>query len=164
MPTLDHIRISAEVQAMMRCPVLANPDLETGGILLGEYAAPGTAIVKFATGPGPGASKTPSGVHFDARFLQTEQDGLMAEHRGLLFLGDWHYHPKGKGSPSRKDRRVLKELCRDADYQLEDRAFILIAHRRHEELHFRAFRLGRFRRAAEVPISLTPEHDANSPE
>jgi integrative and conjugative element protein (TIGR02256 family) len=125
--------------------------LETGGLLLGEYAPNACAHVMAATGPGPRAYKTRATVDFDAIFLQEEQDRLIRESPHLCFLGDWHYHPSGKGQPSNKDIRVLGELTHDPDYQLGSMAIILILYPG-QPLKIRGFRLKMPGKIIEIPV------------
>jgi len=69
----------------------------------------------------------------------------------LHFLGDWHYHPRGRGKPSRKDRRVLGYLTTDPDYQLGSQAIILIVCPSMQGLRLRGYRSGNRGKAIEIP-------------
>lgn len=84
--------------------------LETGGIMLGWEN--GDIVVSNIIGPGPRA------VHRRASFdPDTEwQDHQLAEKyeasgRTLVYLGDWHTHPGGAPTPSRRDRKTLATIA-----------------------------------------------------
>jgi integrative and conjugative element protein (TIGR02256 family) len=149
MPHVTEVRVSMRAKEAMITEIRKDTSTETGGLLLGEYDGNVSAHVLVATGPGPNARKTKSTVDFDTRFLQAEQDRLMEESPHLRFLGDWHYHPKGNGKPSRKDICVLGRLTYDRDYQLGSLATILILYPG-RFLNVRAFRLKKLGRTIEI--------------
>lgn len=151
MSHIVRVRISRDARAAMIEEIIEDDSVETGGILLGEYDLDACAHVRVATGPGPKAYKRGSSVDFDASFLQGEQDRLMEEFSGLRFLGDWHYHRKGKGRPSGKDIRILEELTHDPDYQLGSLAMILVLYPG-RSLEVRGFRLRKPSRTIEIPV------------
>ena len=111
---------------------------ETGGILLGTYQSE-TAVVSHVTGPGPRARRTCWSVTFDHEYLQAEQDRLMDNAPSLCFLGDWHYHPWGRGQMSRTDMETLLSLRADEEYLLGERAITLILTHRRGRLRPRAY-------------------------
>jgi len=152
LPPVNSVALSSNAKALIAAEIDQDRSLETGGILLGVRPSSGVAHVESATGPGPAATKARSAVDFDARFLQAEQDRLMAASPGLCFLGDWHFHPRGRGKPSRKDIRALEALRSDPDYQLGAAAFILIATPARNGLRFSGHRLRRPGSVTEIPV------------
>lgn len=111
---------------------------ETGGILLGSYQSE-TAVVSYVTGPGRKARRTFWSVAFDHEHLQAEQDRLMDDEPSLCFLGDWHYHPWGRGQMSRTDMETLLSLRIDEEYLLGGRAITLILTSRRGRFDPRAY-------------------------
>ena len=89
--------------------------LETGGILIGSYSADGfIARISEALGPPNGSRSTRTG------FMRSPS-GL----KGILrrrwssqqyYLGEWHFHPQGRGCPSPQDQRQLAEIGSDGAY------------------------------------------------
>jgi integrative and conjugative element protein (TIGR02256 family) len=88
--------------------------LETGGVLLGWQDADGVELmVASALGPGPSAT------HRRTRFSPDSawQDGEIAARyelsgRTVTYLGDWHSHPGGTDTPSRRDERTARRIGR----------------------------------------------------
>lgn len=85
--------------------------LETGGVLLGYWADTGEVVVASVVGPGPAA------VHRRDRFLpdhayQEREVALAYRESGrrITYLGDWHSHPSGLGTLSRRDRVTLRRI------------------------------------------------------
>jgi integrative and conjugative element protein (TIGR02256 family) len=104
---------SPVLRAMMDLAGAALPN-ETGGTLIGHYAAgDSVAVVERALGVRQGERR---GVtHFfrppdDVDGQLTEIFHASAGH--THYLGEWHTHPYASSSPSRLDRRTLRELAR----------------------------------------------------
>lgn len=99
----------AEARLMAR---LREPDVETGGVLLGEIDDACRVIwVSKATGPPPDSHASASAFVCGVEGV----DDLVAHHdrrtRGALrFLGLWHTHPYGHARPSEMDKRGMTEL------------------------------------------------------
>ena len=99
--------------------------LETGGILIGSYSADGVvARVNEALGPPKGSRSTRTG------FMRSPS-GL----KGILqrrwssqqyYLGEWHFHPQGRGCPSRQDQRQLAEIASDRAYDCRKPILIVV--------------------------------------
>jgi len=99
----------AETRLMAR---LREPNVETGGVLLGEIDDACQVIwVSKVTGPPPDS-------HASARAFVCGVEGvddLVAHHdrrtrSALRFLGLWHTHPYGQARPSEMDKRGMTEL------------------------------------------------------
>jgi integrative and conjugative element protein (TIGR02256 family) len=90
--------------------------LETGGMLVGyDGVEPLEPVVTFVIGPGPMAEHTLDGFVPDGRWQRAELTRIYAESGGVTtYLGDWHSHPDGAPSPSRKDRRTARRVARSA--------------------------------------------------
>lgn len=138
MPSLKSVLVEKDAAAAWRRLVRRGSLRETGGILLGTYQTE-KAVVSHVTGPGPRAKRTCWSVSFDHQYLQAEQDRMMDEDSSLCFLGDWHYHPWGKGHLSRTDEETLLSLRADEDYFLGERAITMILTFSRGRLRPRAF-------------------------
>ena len=88
--------------------------LETGGVLLGYTGRDcGEYVILRVLGPGPCA------IHKRERFVPDhdyhlrEISNLYARsgHR-LTYLGDWHTHPFGSTTLSRRDERTLQRIAK----------------------------------------------------
>ena len=99
----------AEARLMAR---LREPDVETGGVLLGEIDDACRVVwVSKATGPPPDSHASAGAFVCGVEGV----DDLVAHHdrrtRGALrFLGLWHTHPYGHARPSEMDERGMTEL------------------------------------------------------
>lgn len=138
MSYLKSVRVEAGVVAAWRRLAPRRSLRETGGILLGTYQSD-AAVVSHVTGPGRRAKRTCWSVTFDHEYLQAEQDRLMDNDPSLCFLGDWHFHPWGRGQMSRTDVETLLTLRADEEYLLGERATTLILTYRRGLLHPRAY-------------------------
>jgi integrative and conjugative element protein (TIGR02256 family) len=104
-------------------------------------------------GPGPNASYSPSGFVPDGRWQEREV-ALIYEQSGrrTTYLGDWHSHPDGWPSPSRKDHRTARAIGRHAPARMR-RPLMLIAASEDDTWRIAAFRLRR-RRLRPMQIKL----------
>jgi len=111
------IRISHPALARMRTEVrrgarLRGPEVETGGLLLGQVDDACRCVwVDDVSGPPPDSLL--SAVHFDHGVEGVAE--LIAYHRertGRLstFVGMWHSHPCGKAEPSPTDKAAMAAL------------------------------------------------------
>jgi integrative and conjugative element protein (TIGR02256 family) len=102
----------AVARAMREEAVRAFP-FETGGVLLGYWAREyEEVVVTHATGPGPRAVHRMHSFVPDAEYQEAEVARLYEESgRVSTYLGDWHSHPLGTVSLSRRDRRTLRHIA-----------------------------------------------------
>lgn len=80
--------------------------LETGGMLLG-WRVENELVITEAIGAGPGARRARDSFEADGPW----QEGRLLEvyersGRTVIYLGDWHSHPRGPARPSRRDRET----------------------------------------------------------
>jgi integrative and conjugative element protein (TIGR02256 family) len=89
---------------------------EVGGWLLGYWSETRDALVVTHATP-PAFRGSPLGVRIGARGHRRRFDEAWerCEHR-VTFLGDWHTHPGGPTQPSPTDRKAMKQLSEDGDY------------------------------------------------
>ncbi len=86
---------------------------ETGGMLLG-WANPERNEIVIATtvGPGPSAQHQPVRFAPDSEWQQMVLDiTYRRTHGKVTYLGDWHVHPAGGFSMSRRDRRTMQHTA-----------------------------------------------------
>jgi len=75
---------------------------ETGGFL---YGLRGDDKIEIATGPGPNAQRTPTGVKFDGDYIRSLDAQLYAGWGDeLSVVGRWHSHPDRTKELSQVDR------------------------------------------------------------
>lgn len=86
---------------------------ETGGILMGRWNSPREASVQAVIGPGPNAKHEQRRFTPDHEWQKREVARLYERFdRTLEYLGDWHTHPNGRPTPSRRDLQTAR-LIRD---------------------------------------------------
>ncbi len=89
---------------------------EVGGWLLGYWTEDrGSLVVTHATPPI--SRGTPFGVQISGKGHRVLFDAAWDASAGAVtFLGDWHTHPRGAPSPSKRDRRAVQKLATEPDY------------------------------------------------
>jgi integrative and conjugative element protein (TIGR02256 family) len=92
--------------------------LETGGPLFG-FGDEDALVVVAAAGPGPRARHRPMsfGPDRDAVARAIDRVWELGERR-YRYLGSWHTHPRGRATPSRRDRLTAAEMSEDAGLNL----------------------------------------------
>lgn len=123
------IEISAAVLTDMHREAERRYPAESGGILLGYRYPDRREPIRVITqiGPGPKARHErhrfePDGAWQDAQLeLAYEESG-----RTLSYLGDWHSHPRGTGTPSRLDRRTARAIARWGEARLPHPLLVIL--------------------------------------
>lgn len=83
-----------------------------------------TIVIECVTGPRKTDRRCRSFYHPDRQAEQREIVDHFAN--GLHFVGDWHTHPEDAPSPSRLDRRTIKECFRKSRHFLNAFALIIV--------------------------------------
>lgn len=98
---------------------------ETGGILIGCYAADGwTAEVVEATSKPRGSR---SGWCWFMRGNVGLAELLEARWRdGYHYLGEWHFHPGASPTPSETDIRSMRRIASDPAYQCRQPILVIL--------------------------------------
>lgn len=88
--------------------------LESGGVLLGwRDQADVELVVVGVLGPGPGATHRRTRFSPDTDWQRKEvAAAYAASGRTVSYLGDWHSHPGGGDTPSRRDERTARRIAR----------------------------------------------------
>lgn len=111
----------------MRVQTRRNPDIETGGVLLGEIRN-GTLQINFASDPGPKAKKTHNSFEKDIMYCQQYINEKYEQHGSLAaYIGEWHYHPSTDNMPSGTDLNSLSEIANHQGYLTEDPVMIILS-------------------------------------
>lgn len=88
------------------------PD-EAGGVLIG-YRNAGAIVITGSVDAGPKAERWPNGLRPDREFQNAELDRIFIESDGATtFVGEWHSHPLARASPSKRDRKTLRNMLTD---------------------------------------------------
>jgi hypothetical protein len=102
------------LDAMIDLCTGANP-LETGGILAGTIRDETTARVVRASDPPRDSTQGPTTFHRGTEgvdeWLREARDSM-----GLLYLGEWHYHPSAPPQLGAQDRAEMNEIASNEDY------------------------------------------------
>jgi len=87
---------------------------ETGGVLLGYHVSrTDEIVVTDVVGPGPNAQHETRRFEPDSAYQETEIAGRYERSsRLVVYLGDWHSHPRSGPCLSGKDRRTLRTISR----------------------------------------------------
>lgn len=123
------IWMSRDVVASLKAEASLRAPQETGGVLLGYWAAEGgDPVVTHGVGPGPNA------VHSTDRFVpdheyHIEEIARLYEEsdRQLQYLGDWHSHPNGAGTLSNLDHTCLRRIGRSPEARVENPIMLILA-------------------------------------
>ncbi|MHB1887444.1 MAG: ThiF family adenylyltransferase, partial [Acidimicrobiales bacterium] len=106
-PALTQMRTEARRGARLR-----GPEIETGGLMLGQVDDACQCVwVDESSGPPPDSRL--AATHFDHGIEGVER--LIAHHRRrshnlMTFLGMWHIHPYGVAAPSRTDKLAMRAM------------------------------------------------------
>jgi integrative and conjugative element protein (TIGR02256 family) len=96
---------------------------ETGGVLLGDFTADGSARVPVAGGPGPAAVHRPAYFLRDLQHAQRLAAEVFAD-TGSEWIGEWHTHPGADPIPSTRDLNTYLGFLADPELRLD--AFVTI--------------------------------------
>jgi integrative and conjugative element protein (TIGR02256 family) len=120
---------------------------ETGGVLLGFSDAERDEQIQIALqiGPGPNATHKPFRFEPDSAWQERQiAEAYESSGRILSYLGDWHSHPGGGGTPSGIDRATAREISRFKEARLPH-PLILILYGQPEEWEIAAYRRQRWK-------------------
>jgi len=114
--TRTRVLVARSALAAMEREADARRPLETGGMLLG-YIAPKegveTVVIEVVLGPGPEAVHSTHCFEPDDDWQQRElAEAYATSGRVTTYLGDWHTHPSGTTTPSRRDLRTARSIAR----------------------------------------------------
>lgn len=99
--------------------------LETGGILIGHYTPLGDqAVITEVVGPPRDSMATQRsfirGLHGLQRLINR------AWRRREYYLGEWHFHPFSRPSPSDSDRRQMIAFSKDPAYRCPEPILVVV--------------------------------------
>lgn len=100
--------------------------VETGGILIGRYEGSHRwACVTMATGPAEDSRRGPVTFYRGIRGLQ-ELLSRVWSRRGGYYLGEWHYHPRHRPTPSETDTKELRGISQNRGYHCPEPVLIVV--------------------------------------
>lgn len=112
------VYISRKAYELIKDEVKESKNLETGGVLIGYINESGEFFIEKVTKPGPKSTKTESFFLKDEEFTQKELEVAFRSFGSKgLYLGEWHYHPKGANLPSGTDIKSLTEIAKQETYR-----------------------------------------------
>jgi len=121
------------------CYCQAAGDNETGGILIGHYNDQlDRALVTKVTGP-PGDSR--AGRAFFVRGTRGLQRLInrLWRSKSSYYLGEWHFHPQGDGTPSGVDRDQMERIAKSPAYLCPEPILLIVANQPGASWAIRAF-------------------------
>lgn len=99
--------------------------LETGGILIGHYTPLGDqAIITEVSGPPRDSIASRWSFIRGLRGLQQLVD--RAWQRRDYYIGEWHFHPYARPSPSDRDRRQIIAFSEDRAYRCPEPILLVV--------------------------------------
>lgn len=120
------VRIFEKVVQFIINEIDIEPEVETGGILVGTLDDNGSIVVRFASGPGPSAIKEKTRFEKDISYCQQILDEKYRQSQSNgVYVGEWHYHPSGSNHPSDLDLDSLYKISQQNNY-LTDKPIMLI--------------------------------------
>lgn len=108
-----HVWIDSSLLRSFVADAEAEDPNETGGMLVGYWAVDGGDLVVVDAIPGgPGAQRSRTGFRPDGRWQQARLEQLYSDsERTTTYVGDWHSHPRGTATPSRKDIKTARRVA-----------------------------------------------------
>ena len=97
---------------------------ENGGFLVGKYRWGNVALIFKEIRPARINSSSMSYIRY-TEGMKTVWDTLYEE-EGLIYLGEWHSHPKGSSQYSSTDLRTMIELQDDVQMNIKFSIFLII--------------------------------------
>lgn len=150
------IQLAPGVLESMRTEAERKFPKESGGVLLGYVSTEEKrhAQILDQIGPGPEAKHRRNRFEPDGEW-QAEQIAAAYEDSGRIatYLGDWHSHPLGSGSPSKLDRSTARAIAKTPEARAPN-PLMLILFRARGEWKLTGYR--RARRRLKVADLLIP--------
>ncbi len=110
---------------MIACCTTSHP-LETGGILVGRYTPDrDCANIVAASGPPRDSQQGPTWFIRGTRHLQRWLSLRWKKHQEH-YLGEWHYHPSSRSSPSGQDREQLRKIAKNKKTRCPEPLLVII--------------------------------------
>jgi integrative and conjugative element protein (TIGR02256 family) len=124
------VRLTNEAFATICTEAVVSADgRETGGILLGFDAdEQGEALALEAGGPGPNAERRADFFQRDLEHAQQLADAAY-DRRCARWIGEWHTHPRGFLTPSRRDLRTYRSFLRDPELHFANFLALIVSAR-----------------------------------
>jgi len=118
--------------------VRKNPALETGGILMGYALNETDWLVTYASEPGPNAQQARLSVRFDDKYLRQLAKRLKRRTR-WEYIGDWHSHTIRRLTPSKADKRTVREKASSAKYTSDSPVMLIVGLGKHNQVQARGY-------------------------
>jgi integrative and conjugative element protein (TIGR02256 family) len=100
---------------------------ETGGVLVGHYAANGRiAELTGLCGPPPDSVSGPTVFKRGTAGLRNWLQQLWSQPERRYYLGEWHFHPNGLPQPSCQDVMEMASISKQTSYQCINPLLIII--------------------------------------
>jgi|GEM_PF-569017 len=118
------------------------PEVETGGILMGYALNAQDWVITYASEPGPNAIHQQRSIFFDDAYLRKLARRLRTRYSyRWQYLGDWHSHTVRRLTPSRGDKVTLREKTAQAVYQTASPIMLIAGLNRRGHVQARAYML-----------------------
>ncbi|GAA4705668.1 Mov34/MPN/PAD-1 family protein [Brevibacillus fulvus] len=137
---MTRLYISARAWNQIERAVRKNPEVETGGIMMGYPLNEQDWLVTYASEPGPKAIHQPRSIFFDEPYLRNLVRKLNRRGAGRWrYIGDWHSHTVRRLSPSKGDRQTVYEKAVQAKYASTSPLMLIVGLGKRDQLNARAY-------------------------
>jgi len=120
------LHIAAPVLEAIIATCARSAGYEVGGVLVGYYTVTlDCAVVTVALGP---TADSRAGSHWlvsGVRGLQSLLDRLW-QRRHQYYLGEWHFHPGGRPTPSQADTRQMAAIVGSPSYHCPEPVLLIV--------------------------------------
>ena len=108
---MNNVEIASTVFRDIRDWILENPEVETGGVMLGQYDNVDTPSIIFVTPSGMNAHQGALSFQAEEAFIQGAVFAANHMTNGEIhYMGLWHSHPTGNPQPSPRDLDACMEM------------------------------------------------------
>ncbi|UFJ38972.1 Mov34/MPN/PAD-1 family protein [Brevibacillus humidisoli] len=150
--------------------VRSNPEVETGGVLMGYPINDDDWAITYASGPGPRAMQLRHAVMFDDLYLRQLVRKVRRKTFGRVhYIGDWHSHTIRRLSPSRADRQTVYMKAYQEKYASPSPLMLIVGVDKRDDIQARGFILNESLREVqeilltEKPMPRQPDRKPSSP-
>lgn len=121
------IYLDSNIKESIVKEIKCNPDIETGGIIIGYFIEGRILKITDTSLPGKNAKKERASFIKDAEFCQNFLNEISLSDQRKAYVGEWHYHPSGSADPSNTDLLSLNSIAEQSEYLLDEPIMIIVS-------------------------------------
>ncbi|MBO8163900.1 MAG: Mov34/MPN/PAD-1 family protein [Brevibacillus sp.] len=137
---MTKLYLTQKVWRQIEQAVRSNPEVETGGVLMGYPINDQDWAITYASGPGPRALQMKHAVMFDDHYLGQVIRKVKRKTLGRVhYIGDWHSHTVRRLSPSRVDRQTVFMKAYQEKYASTSPLMLIVGIGKRNDIQARGF-------------------------